>query len=57
MAKEVSKNISFLPSSSKKLSTASMEIELLEDPEWTEFIFITNKKGVYGPTMEECKNY
>ena len=50
-------NVAFTPSSSENLSTASMEIELLEDSEWTGFKFITKKKGVFGPTKEECENY
>ena len=50
-------NASLARSSSVNLSTASMEIELFEDSEWTGFKFITKKKGVYGPTKEECENY
>ena len=54
---EMLKNVTLTPISSEKLSTASMEIELLEDSEWTGFKFITKKQGMYGPTKEECENY
>ena len=54
---EMLNNLSLAPTSSENLSTASMEIELLEDSEWTEFKFITKKKGPYGPTKEECEDY
>ena len=50
-------HVSLAPSSSENLSTASMEIELFEDSEWTGFKFITKKKGPYGPTKEECEDY
>ena len=54
---EMLNHMSLAPSSSEKLSTAKMEIELLEDSEWTRFKLITEKKGAYGPTKEDCKNY
>lgn len=54
---EMLNNVSLVPRSSENLSTATMEIELLEDSEWTGFKFITKKKGPYGPTKEECENY
>ena len=40
-----------------ELSTASIDVEFVEDPDWTEFKFITKKKGAQGPTKDECKNY
>ena len=40
-----------------ELSTASIDVEFVEDPDWTEFKFITKKKGAQGPSKEECKNY
>ena len=54
---EMLNNVSLAPSSIENLSTASMEIELFEDSEWTGFKFITKKKGPYGPTKEECEDY
>ena len=54
---EMLNNVAFTPGPSENLSTASMEIELFEDSEWTGFKFITKKKGPYGPTKEECENY
>ena len=42
---------------SPQLSTASIDVKFFEDPDWTEFKFITKKKGAQGPTKEECKNY
>ena len=42
---------------SPQLSTASINVKFFEDPDWTEFKFITKKKGAQGPTKEECKNY
>ena len=54
---EVPKNVSLAPTSSEKQSTASMEIDLIRGPEWTGFKFITKKKGPYGPTKEECRDY
>ena len=38
-------------------ATASINVEFVEDPDWTEFKFITKKKGAQGPTKEECENY
>ena len=55
--KEIPSNHSLASSASEKPSNVSMEIELVEDPEWTGFKFITKKKGPSGPTKEECKNY
>ena len=40
-----------------QLSTASINVEFVEDPDWAEFKFITKKKGAQGPTKEECKDY
>ena len=40
-----------------QLPTASINVEFVEDPAWTEFKFITKKKGAQGPSKEECKNY
>ena len=40
-----------------QLSTASINVEFVEDPDWTEFKFITKKKGAQGPTKEDCKDY
>ena len=40
-----------------ELSTASIDVEFVEDPDWTEFKFITKKKGAQGPTKEDCKDY
>ena len=42
---------------SPQLSTASINVKFFEDPDWTEFKFITKKKGAQGPTKEECKDY
>ena len=54
---EMLNNVSLATSSSENVSTASMEIELFEDSEWTGFKFVTKKKGVYGPTKEEATDY
>ena len=51
---EMLENVS-LSNSSKNLSTASIEIKFLD--EWTGFKFISKKKGPFGPTKEECKDY
>ena len=40
-----------------QLSTASINVEFVVDPDWRGFEFITKKKGAQGPTKEECKNY
>ena len=40
-----------------QLSTASINVEFIVDPDWTEFKLITKKKGAQGPTKEECKKY
>ena len=40
-----------------QLSTASINVEFVEDPSWTGFEFITKKKGPEGPTKEECEKY
>ena len=50
-------NLSLTPSPRENLSTPSIEIKLVDEPTWTEFKFITKKKGAYGPTKEECNNY
>ena len=42
---------------STQLSMASINVKFVEDPDWTEFKFITKKKGAQGPTKEECKHY
>ena len=39
------------------LSIASINVEFVEDPDWTEFKFITKKKGAQGPTKGECNMY
>ena len=38
-------------------STPSIHVEFVGDPRWTEFTFITKKKGANGPTKKECKKY
>ena len=40
-----------------QLSTASINVEFVVDPDWTGFEFITKKKGAQGPTKEECEKY
>ena len=40
-----------------QLSTASINVEFVVDPDWTGFKFITKKRGAQGPTKEDCKNY
>ena len=40
-----------------QLSTASINVEFVGDPDWTGFEFITKKKGAQGPTKEECEKY
>ena len=40
-----------------QLSTASINVEFVEDPDWSGFKFITEKKGAQGPTKEECEKY
>ena len=40
-----------------KHSTASINVEFIEDPQWTGFKFITERTGTYGPTIAECKEY
>ena len=40
-----------------QLSTSSINVEFVGDPDWTGFEFITKKKGAYGPTKEDCKDY
>ena len=40
-----------------KCSKATMSIELMENPCWPGFKFITKKRGRHGPTKEECLNY
>ena len=59
MSKEIEmlNNVSLRPRQLKNLSTAMIEIKLVDEPEWTEFEFITKKKGAYGSTKEECMNY
>ena len=42
---------------SPQLSPVSINVALVEDPDWTGFEFITKKKGAYGPTKEDCKKY
>lgn len=32
-------------------------VEVVEDADWTEFEFMTNKKGAYGPSKDECMQY
>ena len=54
---EMLNNVPIEASSNKNLSTASMEVEILEDPEWTGFKFITKKKGAHGPSKDQCKKY
>ena len=55
---EMLKNVTLESSaSSNKVSTASISVEFIEDPQWTGFKFITNKMGEHGPTKEECKEY
>ena len=44
-------------SRSKHVSTASMKIDLIEDPDWTGCEFITRKKGRFPPKKEECMKY
>ena len=34
-----------------------VNVEFVEDPDWTEFKFITKKEGAEGPTKEECEKY
>ena len=36
---------------------ASINVEFVGDPDWSEFEFITKKKGAQGPTKEECEKY
>ena len=40
-----------------QLSTASIHVEFVVDPDWTGFEFITKKKGAQGPTKGECEKY
>ena len=54
---EMLSDLSLAPSPRENLSTPLIEIELGHEPKWTEFKFITKKKGAYGPTKEECKKY
>ena len=55
---EILKNtIIHLSAGSNKLATASINVDFIEDPQWTGFKFITKKKGAYGPTKEECEKY
>ena len=55
---EILKNTTLhLSAGSNKLPTASINVDFIEDPQWTGFKFITKKKGAYGPTKEECEKY
>ena len=38
-----------------KHSTASINVEFIEDPQWTGFKFITERTGTYRPTIAECE--
>ena len=54
---EMLNNVSLGPTSREIQPTASMEIDFIRGPEWAGFKFITKKKGPYGPTKEECRDY
>ena len=50
-------NLSLAPSPRENLPTPLIEIKFVDELTWKEFKFITKKKGAYGPTKEDCKNY